>query len=210
MIIEKINIWRGKVYLFFENEEKLQLAKPVFEESRLKVGDEINCARKENLINLNEIFLIKATALRILGRREHSSKELKDKLKQRGFTAKNINSVVENLIDLNFLSDERFTEVYVRSRFKYKKKSPKAIYYDLLKKGVDKELIQNELEAIDEEKIFENARELAMKKFKSLKARNARDIPDKLRNHLAYKAYSTRIINRIIDEVRKEMNNAEI
>ncbi len=210
MIITQINIWRGRVYISLDNGEKVQLAKPIFEESRLKVGDDLNCAEKENLINLNEIFLIKATALRLLGRREHSGKELRDKLKLRGYSPENINSVTENLIELNLLSDERFTEVYVRSRIKYKKKSPRAIYYDLLKKGVDKDLIQNELGSISEEKIFANARELAMKKVKSLKAKNENDIPGKLRNHLAYKAYSTRIINRIIDEVRKEINNAEI
>ncbi len=209
MVIQKINIWRGKVYLLFDNGEKLQFAKSVFEDARLKVGDEINCEQKENLININEIFLIKASALRMLARREHSSKELKDKLKTRGYSAENIETVVAELVELNLLSDERFTEIYVRSRFSYKKKSPKAIYYDLLKKGVDKALIENELDTLDEEDVFANARELAAKKLKSLKARNSTDIPAKLRSHLAYKAYSTRIINRIIEEVRKEINNAE-
>jgi len=209
VVIQKINIWRGKVYLLFDNGEKLQFAKPVFEDARLKVGDEINCEQKENLININEIFLIKTSALRMLARREHSSKELNDKLKTRGYSAGNIKKVVAELVELNLLSDERFAEIYVRSRFNYKKKSPKAIYYDLLKKGVDKTLIENELDSLDEEDVFANARELAAKKLKSLKARNSTDIPAKLRSHLTYKAYSTRIINRIIEEVRKEINNAE-
>ena len=208
MIISKINIWRGKVYIYLDSGENFELSKPVFEESRLKTGDEISCAQKENLINTNEIFLIKASSLRILERREHSAKELKDKLLKKGFSENNIRQVLKNLIELNFLNDERFAEIYVRSRIKYKRKSPKAIYFELLKKGVDKELIENELRNLDEEIILDNARALAKKKLISLNNRNSGNKLDKLRSHLTYKAYSSRIINQIIEETRKEVNDA--
>ncbi len=210
MEIIKINIGSNNVFISFDDGETLKLVKPIFKESRLKVGDEITCEQKENLININEIFLIKASALRLLGRREHSYKELKDKLVLRGFSGANVVSVLEELKELNLLNDERFTEVFVRSRFEIKKKSPKAIYYDLLKKGVDNSLILNKLEEIDEERIFSNAKELALKKIRSLQNRNEKNIVQKLRNHLTYKAYSIRIINRIIEETRKELENAEI
>lgn len=208
MVISKINIWRGKVYIYLDSGDKFELTKPVFEDSRLKTGDEVSCAQKENLINKNEIFLIKASSLRMLERREHSVKELKDKLLKKGYSIDNVSSVLENLVELNLLSDERFAEVFVRGRIKYKRKSPKSIYFELLKRGVAKELIENELQQLDEEVILDNARELARKKLRSLNNRNSENKLDKLRTHLAYKAYSTRIINQIIEETREEVNNA--
>jgi len=73
---------------------------------------------------------------------------------------------------------------------------------------VDKDLIENELGQLDEEVILENARELARKKLRSLNNRNSENKLEKLRSHLAYKAYSTGIINKIIEETREELNNA--
>jgi len=208
VIISKINIWRGKVYIYLDSGEKFELSKPVFEDSRLKTGDEISCAEKGNLINKNEIFLIKASSLRMLERREHAVRELQDKLLKKGFSKDNVSLVLENLINLNLLSDKRFAEVFVRARIKYKRRSPKAIYFELLKRGVDKDLIENELQQLDEEVILENARELARKKLRSLNNRNSENKLEKLRSHLAYKAYSTGIINKIIEETREELNNA--
>jgi len=57
-----------------------------------------------------------ATALRLLARREHSRLELRRKLEARDFGADVIDSVLAEVTDQGFLSDERFADVYVRGR----------------------------------------------------------------------------------------------
>ncbi len=51
-----------------------------------------------------------AAALRLLGRRDHSSAELKAKLLAKGQAAEDVDRVVARLIELRYLNDERLAE----------------------------------------------------------------------------------------------------
>ena len=55
-------------------------------------------------------------ALGLLARREHSARELKSKLAQRGFDASESAATLERLQSKDFQSDARFGEMLVRSR----------------------------------------------------------------------------------------------
>ena len=60
-------------------------------------------------------------ALKLLALREHSRKELENKLRQKGCSADDIIIALDRLEEENFLSDRRFCESYIRSRLR---KSP--------------------------------------------------------------------------------------
>lgn len=83
-------------------------------------------------------------ALRLLTRREHSVKELSDKLKQKGFNAEEVESALESCQRLNLQSDQRFVEIYIRSRIR-QGYGPLKITQELKQKGVDSELIHQEI-----------------------------------------------------------------
>jgi regulatory protein len=55
-------------------------------------------------------------ALRLLGRREHSARELKTKLRARGLEAESAGEIVDGLKESGWQSDERYAEMLVRSR----------------------------------------------------------------------------------------------
>lgn len=57
-------------------------------------------------------------ALRYLGRREYAVQELRQRLLQRGAEAALVDTVIDDLVATNLLSDERFTEMYVRMRIR--------------------------------------------------------------------------------------------
>lgn len=56
------------------------------------------------------------SALRALGRREHSAAELKSKLQRRGHDADTASEVVGALADSGWQSDSRYAEMLVRNR----------------------------------------------------------------------------------------------
>ncbi len=58
----------------------------------------------------------RAVALRLLARREHSRHELELKLRQRKFDAGLIEEVLDEYEENDWLSDERFAEVYTRQK----------------------------------------------------------------------------------------------
>ena len=103
-------------------------------------------------------------ALDLLSRREHSSKEIREKLILRFDDIVIINSVITKLEENNLINNTRFAEAYVSSR-KRKGFGPKKITFELLSKGVS-ESVANRM--IDEEGGWKRAAKLAFtKKFKN-------------------------------------------
>ena len=84
---------------------------------------------------------LKQHAIELLARREHSRLELKRKLLQRAYPADEIEHVLASLIEQNLLSDERFTEMYIRSRAN-RGYGPARIILELNERGVSEEDIQ--------------------------------------------------------------------
>ena len=58
-------------------------------------------------------------AVRYLTRREYGTEELRQKLIQRGADSATAEKIVCGLVDENLLSDQRFTEMYVRTRMRH-------------------------------------------------------------------------------------------
>lgn len=78
----------------------------------------------------------KATAVRLLSRRDHSIFELKRKLRLREFPQEEIDDALDDLIKRDYISDARFSEAYVNMR-KQKGFGPLRIAAELNERGVD-------------------------------------------------------------------------
>ena len=102
-------------------------------------------------------------SLDLLSRREHSFKEIKEKLSARFENKEIIESVIEKLRDNNLVNNMRYAEAYVSAR-KRKGFGPNKIAFELSSKGVDESLTNS---VIIEEGDWESAAKLAFsKKFK--------------------------------------------
>ena len=87
---------------------------------------------------MNEEFFatVYNKALAIVSRREHSEKELKNKLLEKFDAPEIIEQVVLKLIENNLINDVRFAEMYVLIR-KRKGFGPKKIQFELMARGID-------------------------------------------------------------------------
>jgi len=90
----------------------------------------------------------RAIALRALGRRELSSRELQNKLKSQGFDLACIESVAEDMASTGWQSDQRYAEVLVRSRSSHGY-GPRRITAELAARGVDADIIKAVLTAAE-------------------------------------------------------------
>jgi regulatory protein len=79
---------------------------------------------------------IKESCLRLLARREHSQKELLNKLLVKGFDKDEILAVIDELALQGWQSDSRYAESYARHRIQ-KGYGPVSVAYELRKSGVD-------------------------------------------------------------------------
>ena len=98
-----------------------------------------------------------------LARREHGEQEITQKLIARGFDTDIVEAAISTLISDGLLSDSRFAEAFVYSRFK-KGSGPQKIHAELRQRGIDDSLISASMEAIGEVWL-ERVREVREKKF---------------------------------------------
>ena len=89
---------------------------------------------------------IEAVCLRLLARREHSKKELLDKLALRGFGGEEVGLVIDQMAEQNWQNDERYTECYIRQRIA-RGYGPARIRFELQQRGIE----QADLDAQAEE-----------------------------------------------------------
>ncbi len=136
-------------------------------------------------------------ALRLLTRREHSGKELREKLKQKKFNADEIEDALESCQQLNVQSDERFVESYIRTRI-HQGYGPVKITQELKQKGVDSELIDKK---IKQEELNWLGYALAVweKKSKGQANLSFHEI-QKYQRFLLYRGFDMDIISQVIKE----------
>jgi len=191
---------KSDVTIHFDDDAKLFLAVEVFLKSGLKKNDEISDDRFSLLIEENKRFHIMQRAFRLLGRRQHSIAELKQKLWNKDYDKKLIDEVLTQLSESNYLDDKEFANAFVEEKLKAKKWSERRLKGELIKKGIKPDIISEVLnQKISSNHNFENALTVAKKKYQSLKKRNLE--PIELRNKL-----STFLISRGFDyETVKEV-----
>lgn len=105
---------------------------------------------------------LRARALRHLARRDHSRVELAQKLAAHG-TAAEIEEVLDRVAELGLLSDRRFAEAWVRS--KAARFGATRLRGELLRRGVDRELVDAALETECLESELDRARAVLRGRF---------------------------------------------
>ena len=102
-------------------------------------------------------------AMQWLARREHSRRELQDKLIKKGCDAALATEVVNKMESEHLVSDDRFMESLIRVR-RSKGYGPVRIQKELLEKGVESEAISNCLD-VTGQGWLEDIRRVQRKKF---------------------------------------------
>ena len=198
------------VIVHFDNDEVLFLSVDMFYKSSLKKDDEISDDRFSSLIKENRLFYIKQRAFRYLGRRQHSTSELRIKLKQKGYETELINQVLDDLKQKNYLDDTKFAEMFVEEKIKLKLWGEQKLRSELIKRGINSEIISNILQNIisDEDKL-NNAMTVASKKYDSLKNRNVdRDVIKRnLISFLNSRGYNYDVIKEVCEMLIIENDN---
>lgn len=87
--------------------------------------------------------------LRLLSYRDHSAKELINKLVQKGHKREYSVNAVEKLEEYGYVNDERYARFLAESLSERKGMNTRAVKSELLRKGVSKEIADNIAETLD-------------------------------------------------------------
>ncbi len=140
---------------------------------------------------------IRNSSLRFLARRQHSERELKQKLRRKGFSPEEIEEEIEELRRLGLLNDREFALQWAASRRRRLYGSVK-IRWELRLKGIDRQLIDEALEKADAVMEEKEAARLLMERKKFRDSSRAY-------RFLIQRGFSPEIAQELATEVKNEV-----
>jgi len=128
--------------------------------------------------------------------------EIEKRLSDRRYDPKAIKKVLEYLKEIGYINDESYAESFIRSTKDVTGTSRRSIYQKLAAKGVDKEIIQQELDKAEIDD-YASALSAAKKKISSLKG-SSREKKLRLLNYLYRKGFGIDACKRAAEELVRE------
>lgn len=154
---------KGLSALYIDGEPAFRLDTEVLLAHRFDVGREITDEELHACVTDSDQKRCKDKALWLISFRDHSKKELTDKLR-RDYGAESCEKAVQRLEELGLINDERFARRYAADLINLKHLSERGVRQKLREKGIDRDLIDEVLGelVIDEE---EQIRTIVDKKY---------------------------------------------
>jgi regulatory protein len=84
---------------------------------------------------------LRTTALRLLGRRDYTSAELRQKLADRGFAEEDIDAGLARLTADGLIDDQRVAAAFLRTASRIKGRGPARISRELRARGIDRDVV---------------------------------------------------------------------
>lgn len=133
-------------------------------------------------------------AFKYLSFKMRTKKEMFLFLEKKGIEEKILLQVIDRLMELKYIDDKEYSRLFVQDKSNYCFYGRERIRYDLLKKGIDKGLIDDSLyKYLDEEKESKNIDILISKKLRILNLDNKKDM-QKLQNYLFRKGFPRHLV----------------
>ena len=133
---------------------------------------------------------------------ERCHNEVKSKLYTYGLRKSETEEIIAEIIENNYLNEERFAILFAGGKFRMKQWGRHKIQYELQLKGISSYLIRTALKEIEEEKYLKTLDKLAQTKWNSLKAGNALLRQSKTNAYLLQKGYEQRLISQAISKIK--------
>lgn len=193
-----------RVSVFIDGEFAFGVYQDLVLEYGLRVGRILSEAEEREIQGRDEVFVAKAVALNYLSYRARTEMEVRRKLAQKGFGEGVIEAVIERLYALHYLDDAAYARSFVSGRFRSRGYGPARIRGDLMRRGIDRPLIEDALgEVLEPEETFEAAKEQAEKRWARLASEaDPAKRRKKLSDFLIRRGYSYDVVRRVLEELQ--------
>lgn len=126
--------------------------------------------------------------------------EVRQKCKMLKYEEETINEIIEYLKENDYLNDENYVERYIQNVMRLKNCSINEIKIDLLRRGIEDELIEKYISEELEEFETNSAQILAEKKVKTMEI-------EKVKKYLLNKGFSYSNVAKAIDNLKQIDDN---
>jgi regulatory protein len=140
---------RGRVNVYLDGHYAFALTHDLAAE--LQVGQELSATEVEALRRRDAEAKVYRSAVRMIGRRPRSERELRRAWDRRGVSPEIQDRILERLRKAGLVDDAAFARAWVENRSQFRPRSARALRYELRTKGVAPEFVDQALEGFDEQ-----------------------------------------------------------
>lgn len=152
--------------LYLDGEAAVKVDTETFLRSGLKPGDQITDEELHQLLLSSEEHRAREKALYLLEHRNHSKKELVEKIRRSEVSGEAARAAADRMEELGLLNDETYARDLAKELFVRRKFGPGRVRQELRQKGIDSELIgELLLEYEDEDRELENVLAVLERKY---------------------------------------------
>lgn len=155
----------------------------------------------------NQEWDVYYVALNSLKRRYKSVFEMTDFLRKKEYPNDLIRKAIDKLCQQGYLNDQNFTKSYINSQMTLTMKGPLKIKRELLEKGIEEKIIEEEINVFSIEEQKEKVNKLIDKMLRLNKTRGGVVLKQKISTDLRNLGYSNELINELLD--KKDIKNNE-
>lgn len=208
--ITEIKIAKGRVKrvkVFLDGEPALDLLAETALQERLQEGQEISQGRLDTLKGKDRLQRCLNTALRFLGYRPRSEKEIRQRLQRHGFDGEYPEKALAKLKEQGLVDDIAFARFWIENRETFSPRSRRLIKLELQRKGLSNDVIEQVIGEIDD---GESAYRAAVKRAPRLAGKDYQEFRKRLGAYLGRRGFNYSIINEITERIWKEQKYLKI
>jgi regulatory protein len=207
--IERQKRHRHKVNIYLDDEFALGIHDDVLLKFGLRKGDTIDQQTLETIQLSEEFNLAKEKALKLIGYRARSEKEIRIKLREQQYHPGTITNVIEHLKKLGLIDDKKFARAFVNDTIMRKPAGKTKLSYQLRLKGIDKATINDVLRETyrntdEEELALEAAKKLLLHFRSSKKTTKSDKLQQRIVGYLSRQGFGWATINAVLRKLFKD------
>lgn len=192
---------RERVSIFLDGRFAFSVGRGVVEEHGLHPGQVLSDSRVEELAAADLFGKCLNAALRLLSYRPRSEAEIRTRLSRR-FNGETIEGVILQLRERQMIDDVAFAAFWREARDSFSPRGRRLLKVELMNKGIDRELIDEVLDGIDDE---ESAYRAAQKRGRTLAKEDYETFRRKLGAFLRRRGFSYGVVNHTTERLWQEL-----
>lgn len=203
MIVTDVSPFKGSMMCVelsgggLAQEMKIYIHSEIIRKYNIAKGMELSEEEADRLIYENDLRRARERALYLMESRDHSYRELFDKL-EKNYSEDICFEVCNRLAEIGVINDRRYAEKLCRQLFEVKKLGRYRVRQEMRLKGLGSEIIEEAMENFSEEdEPFERLEKLVEQKYE--RYLTDRKGVEKVKNALARKGYSFGEIKEVLD-----------
>lgn len=196
-MIERQKGNKHRYNIFVEGSYAFSVHEDIMVKHRLIKGESVDREELEQILRDDERHQAYMEAIRYVGRRPRSRKEVELHLKEKGYEPEWIGETVRRLEQEKYLDDEAFAKLWTEHRIMSQKKGRRWVEMELSQKGVDDTDISRAFGEIHPEEEYRAAMEIGRKKWK-VTGGEGLEKKRKVMAFLLRRGYSNELVSRVM------------